>query len=361
MNLAARLLVLLILLAAGWGVWFSAYSDGAKSESEDPQNPALGTPTDPSSQNGSGTPTGPTATQELADIPVFTSSEQCKACHEDVYAEWRSSHHAIAYTNPEVRKLSDDFRNKECQACHLPRPILETGLGRRPLPRYDRPNEGVGCITCHMDQHGRIVGRNTRLDAGCMPIRNEPWLTMENCKTCHNQHGTTDQWEASEYPSRKIDCNTCHMPEITRGHGGIGRGHVYPGAHDINMLRQAAEFRARKEGDKIIVEVENNGAGHNFPTEERHRAVDVIYRYVDEAQLELDAPAFTRLYRFRQPYVGDPRPNTQLPAHQTWTGEIPLTDAPKGKILQLQLVYKLQPFMTDADAKMLFEHRIPID
>ena len=45
----------------------------------------------------------------------FVSSTQCASCHKDVFDEWHGSHHQIAYLNEEVRALSDDFRNKECQ------------------------------------------------------------------------------------------------------------------------------------------------------------------------------------------------------------------------------------------------------
>ncbi|PIE22777.1 MAG: hypothetical protein CSA62_10725 [Planctomycetota bacterium] len=346
MKLFARIAVILLLAGLALGVWILSAEPEAGPHSE----------ADPSAKNNGAPMPG------AVKIPVFSSSLDCKQCHQEIYDEWMGSHHQIAYTNPEVRKLSNDFRNKECQACHLPRPILETGLAKRPLPRYDRPNEGVGCITCHMDAKQRIVGRRSRPDVGCSPIRNEKWLTTDSCKTCHNQHKTTDQWAASTYPSLNIDCSSCHMPVIQRGHGVAGRQHIFPGAHDIDTLRTAAEFRARKQGKKVIVEVENKGAGHNFPTEERHRAVDVLYRFVAQSQLEQDAPGFTRLYRFRQPYIGDPTPNTQLPAHKTWRGEISLEgQSAKGKILQLRLVYKLQPFMPDHEAKQLHEHRISIE
>ena len=52
----------------------------------------------------------------------WESSKQCKECHAEVFDEWYGSHHQIAYTNPEVRQLSDDFRKEECMDCHLPRP-----------------------------------------------------------------------------------------------------------------------------------------------------------------------------------------------------------------------------------------------
>ena len=122
-------------------------------------------------------------------------------------------------------------------------------------------------------------------------------------------------------------------------------------------MQSAAELRVDHEGDKILVEVENTGAGHNFPTEERHRALDIVWRVVDAAQASkspADLP-FTRLYRFRQPYRGDPGPNTQLPAHQTWKGEIEIPAGSAGKQVQVRMIYKLTPFLEDQQGQLLSE------
>ena len=40
----------------------------------------------------------------------WESSQQCQQCHEQVYAEWFSSHHRIAYTNPEAARKLLRFR-----------------------------------------------------------------------------------------------------------------------------------------------------------------------------------------------------------------------------------------------------------
>ncbi len=66
----------------------------------------------------------------------FVSSAECRDCHEEVWNEWHGSQHQISYLNPEVRKLSEDFRNKECQSCHLPQNVFRTGLLERTLPRF---------------------------------------------------------------------------------------------------------------------------------------------------------------------------------------------------------------------------------
>ncbi len=289
--------------------------------------------------------------------PRFTSSQQCKECHPAVFAEWEGSHHQIAYQNPEVRKLSDDFRNKECQACHLPRPIIETGLTNRTLPRMTRPDEGVDCLTCHLGAGGRIVGMNASSD-GCAPIADPSFLAVELCQTCHNQHQTTDQWRASEYPARGMTCNACHMEPVERESGKRGFGHVYPGAHDVAMLRRAARFVARREEGNVVLELVNEGAGHNFPTEERHRAVDLMisFRAADGTD-----SAWERVYRFRQPYRDEPGENTQLPAHATHRAEVPIPEG--ASLARARVWYRLNPYSVDDDgaSTLLFEEEVQIE
>lgn len=294
--------------------------------------------------------TAQVATNSATPPPRFTSSKQCAECHAEVYEEWHGSHHQISYENPEVRKLSDDFKTKECQACHLPRPIVETGLLERSLPRITRPDEGVDCLTCHLGPGGRIVGKIAS-NLGCMPIADERQMGVESCQTCHNQHQTTDQWRASAWPAKGFDCNTCHMPEVARKDGKKGRGHVFHGAHDTDTLRRAGDFRMKVEGSKVVLELENVAAGHNFPTEERHRAVDIQVRFQTTAGFS----EWTRVFRFRQPYRDEPGENTQLPAGATHRSEV---DVPEGATrVESRLWYRLNPFSLDDDpaSTLLFE------
>lgn len=299
----------------------------------------------------------PTPGVAAATGTMFTSAEQCKSCHADVYAEWHGSHHQIAYTNPEVRQLSDDFRKEECMPCHLPRPVAVTGFGQRTLPRRTQFDEGVNCLSCHLAADGTIMASHDVPDAPCKPRRNEQYLSMTLCESCHNQHFTTDQWRASEYPKQGIDCNTCHMPEVERklanGTTRKGRGHVFKGAHDLATLKSAGVFTATRDGNELVLSLLNKNAGHNFPTEERHRAVDMVYRFV---QADGTAGAWTQAWRGRQPYLDEPGVNTQLPAGQTATVRVPIPDgAVRG---EARLWYRLAPYIGDDDPRSsLLEER----
>jgi len=298
-----------------------------------------------------GRPESPT----VAKGTRWTSAKQCKKCHAEVFAEWKGSHHQIAYQNPQVRELSDDFRNKECQACHLPRPVAVTGFGNRVLPRMTQPDEGVSCLTCHLAADGSIMGRRD-LDGGCRPRRNEGYLSVGMCQSCHNQHKTTDEFRASHYAKNGGHCIDCHMPEVARGKGK-GRGHEFLGAHDLATLRKAGKFEAGIEAGKLVLTLTNVGAGHNFPTEERHRAVDMDYRFVDGAG---KASEWKRAYRFRNPYRDEPGPNTQLPADQSHSEQIAIPDGTAKA--QVRLWYRLMPYASDDDPRsvLLFEREVAV-
>jgi hypothetical protein len=299
----------------------------------------------------------------------WESSAQCQACHADVFAEWQGSHHQIAFTNPEVRALSDDFRKEECMDCHLPRPLAVTGFGKRTLPRRTHFDEGVSCISCHLGPDGGILGRHDRPDAPCRPRADTGFLAVAACASCHNQHGTTDQWQASHYAAQGTDCAACHMPEVTRQRGDgstrMGRGHAYHGAHDRATLQRAGRFEVARDGDEVVLSLTNVGAGHNFPTEERHRAVDILYRFVAAA----GAGEWQRAWRFRQPYRDEMEPinpgnaageNTQLPAGATKAVRVPVP--PDAVAVEARLWYRLTPFVLDDDPRstLLEERRLEL-
>jgi hypothetical protein len=276
---------------------------------------------------------GWTPTQErptFADPPVrqspilLNSSKDCRPCHEEVYREWEQSHHRISYTNPEVQLLSTGFQGEglDCLPCHLPRPVPETGFGVRPLERAVRHDEGVDCMTCHHHPKSHVMlgaGPLTAAakDAPCQPEVHPAISSMDLCAPCHNQHKVHEEWRQSRYAVTGADykdCNDCHMPEIDRlGLGGEarkGRSHAFPGAHDPEMLRSAATFEFSKIGSRELrLHILNSGAGHNFPADERHRAVDVhlIAKGLQGPIREV------RAFRFRNPYRQDFEYRNPLP------------------------------------------------
>jgi hypothetical protein len=267
-------------------------------------------------------------------------SARCRACHAEVYAEWESSWHARSWTDPEVRRLSSDFANEECLPCHAPRPVFETGLEERVLPRTTSLEEGVDCLACHGSSGAdetRVVGTVERLDVACKPRLEADLSRPIFCATCHNQHQTVTEWMMTRYAAQGIGCIECHMP-YREGDPARGRDHRMLGGHSLELLQAAVELRAWRENGRVLVQVENVGAGHNFPTDERSRAADVFWRPA------LSEPGEWRfLYRFRSPYRDEPDVvQSALPPHAKL--QIPLDDPKAGDAIEVALFYKLTPY-----------------
>lgn len=265
----------------------------------------------------------------------FTSSAQCQECHPQEYEEWIGSAHANSWNNPDVFAQSNGFENKDCIDCHAPRPVFETGLGNRVLPRSSRRSEGVDCISCHMLPEGNVAGTIDAPRAACRPVTRRELQRVDYCGVCHNQHKTVDQWRQTHYAENNVGCIDCHMP-YRDDDPNQGRSHVMPGGHDIAVVRSAVRWRTAREGDKVVVELENHAGGHAFPTDERSRASDVWWRPVKEE-------AWRHLHRIRDPY----RYETDIPRTLLDYGEVrrlEIVDPDAAGPVEVLWVYKLTPY-----------------
>ena len=274
-------------------------------------------------------------------VRAFTSSEQCKECHPQVYEEWVSSPHAHSWTNERVRALSNDFANQDCIDCHAPRPVFEVGLENRPLPREERRVEGVDCLTCHDLGGGQgVAGTMTDPRAACKPVERIELTRVTYCGFCHNQHKTIDQWMESDYPAQDQDCLHCHMP-YRDGDPNLGRSHAMPGGTSIDYLRRAVTMDAEYVDGNWVVVLENVGAGHAFPTDERSRAADLFWRPLDAPEPPEGQTNWRHFHRIRDPYRTETDiPRTLLDAHEVRRIEVPEGDGS----IEVALFYKRSPF-----------------
>ncbi|MDF1837378.1 MAG: cytochrome c3 family protein [Planctomycetota bacterium] len=282
----------------------------------------------------------------------FVSSAQCEECHPEVYAEWTESWHSKSWTDPDVRALSNDFANTDCIDCHAPKDIFSTGPGKRVLPRSDRRVEGVDCLACHRlpeSMGGGVAGTTTNSRAACRPPVKTELARVEYCGSCHNQHNTVDQWEASAYAIKGEgykDCRDCHMPVRA---DGSGRSHHFKGGHDMELVRSAVTLKAERldpAQDKVHVSLHNHGAGHAFPTDERSRAADIFWR---KTPTDPNATGgWTHLYRIRDPYRSEVDiPRTLVDAGETL--EVDFDSPSTGGAVQVALFYKLTPYYRDVN------------
>lgn len=222
---------------------------------------------------------------QIIENKSFMSSSRCGECHAEVYQEWRASAHGTAWHNPAIRAATRDFSRTECRMCHSAEPILVTGPGKLPVFRPHHEEESIGCLTCHGLPEGGVASASlTDLRAFCRP-RAAPGLRgMDLCGSCHNvTHFVVDEWRASPFPARGVDCNSCHMPEVERTDGGKGRSHAFPGCRDKLFLKGAIEWEVRRAAGRLAVEIENR-AGHQFPGEFPDREFHIVATFTGEGE-----------------------------------------------------------------------------
>ncbi len=284
------------------------------------------------------------------------SSTQCFECHAGVAAEWQESHHQFAFENPEVRKLSNDFANQECTACHAPRPVLSFEPGERVLARQSERALGVDCLACHSHPEGGVGTMNqaAKNDAPCRPRFSERMASVDHCAACHNQHKTVEQWRAAPAELKGDGCLDCHMPVSFRAGGRKGRNHSFPASHDLAALQSAVEMQVGADSGGAWVSLHNKGAGHNFPTDERSRAADLQVRW----QLPNDEWSdWLHIHRFRDPYRDETDlTNTQLPSGATEQFTLPLADgmsSSEGQRAEVRLLYRTNPYLPDDESAEL--------
>jgi hypothetical protein len=291
----------------------------------------------------------------------MTDSAQCASCHADLYDEWKGSHHEIAWKNPLVAQISEQFRNKICLDCHAPRPVLESGLGKRVLARASDRDDGVNCFSCHSIEEGSAMAASTPdLEGACNPVFDERLATVEHCAVCHNQHGTVDEWAETDFARQDppVGCIDCHMPEVERrradGTPYVGRDHTMHAAHDIEVLRQAPRLTTEIDDGVVRIAVTNVGAGHNFPTDERARAVDLVVRILDP---EGNLVGEEKRDRYRNPYRDEVGlKNTQIRWNETRRYEYSLP-IPEGTV-HVRLIYKYTPYVPDEEGVLILERTI---
>jgi hypothetical protein len=165
---------------------------------------------------------------------------------------------------------------------------------------------------------------------------------VELCAPWHDPHKTIEQWRATPDAAQGIGCIEWHIP-VRGGDPNRGRDHTMHGGHDIELVKKAVTLQARRAGDVIEVAVENVGAGHHFPTDERSRAGDVFWRPVAK---QGEPGPWRWVYRFRSPYRHEvDLVDTLLPAHEKRELVIEGEDA-RGPV-EVALFYKLTPYWSD--------------
>jgi hypothetical protein len=274
-------------------------------------------------------------------------------------------------TDPLFLKLSNDLQQEECIRCHAPIPLRETENWETPIARTDRREDAISCLTCHQSG-GSVAGPHEGLSGACRPVYDPDQTDVTKmCFACHNQHKTGEEWLAGPYAPdspapRKVEsktCIDCHMPVVERPlvEGGPvrrGRRHTWPGGHSMDQLRRAATLEATATvadgGVEVRTWVTNAGAGHNIPTDARHRSFDVYVKLWDAAgnvvldPLDPAQHARSQTAKYRLNYRNSNLVDTQVPPLArvsglgAWKGTVRVPGVTAGRG-EAWLVYRLTP------------------
>ncbi|MHC5009723.1 MAG: multiheme c-type cytochrome [Planctomycetota bacterium] len=330
----------------------------------------------PACGGGEEAPASPPTTDQEEPPPAgvgplrYRTAEQCGACHVEIYEEWKASYHGLAMSDPLFLELAP-VNKEECIRCHAPVPIREVDFDT-PLARLDRRDDAISCVSCHQTGSG-MAGPFDGLTGACNPVYDpDQQNAVKMCFGCHNQHGTGEEWLNGPYgphaseprQAEEKDCLDCHMPEVERPlvEGGPvrrGRRHTWYGGHHLPQLRMAADVDIEVEpleggGWRFRTWVENVGAGHNIPTDARHRSFDVYVKLwdadgnviLDPAKLSDQSRARTATYRkfYRNSGVRDTQvpPQTRVSTLEAERGYVDIPEATSGRG-EVWLVYRLTP------------------
>jgi hypothetical protein len=273
-------------------------------------------------------PPPPQGPGSLAHEQEVMKSTYCATCHPAIYAEHAQNTHGRAFTDEEVRLATGRFSQGDCIICHTPRPVFETGIGQNPVRRHFDLEEGNTCMTCHWASgvdYSRFVG-----GPDCRTAFDPRVGEVEACASCHRNHGTPYQWERA--PKGKASgnvCVDCHMPTAVRpiavgGEVREVRTHVFPASRSLSQLEKAYSYSAAIDGSEVVVSITNDGAGHNFPTELKQRAVESLVVVRDESGREVARSRMTFRDPYKRPYGLTLPVNTQIPSGETREHRVPL-------------------------------------
>lgn len=253
-------------------------------------------------------------------------AEECAGCHSEFYAEWVTSMHSRAWTDPYFQiDWRFDRSQQICKNCHTPLDRQQVGLvlGFRdrakwnpilaPNPDYDPglQHEGVTCAACHL-REGKILGpfgdgeaphpvtrlqNSNQVCLRCHMVGGRRWDTFYRFPPCGTAaeigvagKGKTGEISVSDVPS--LRCVECHMPLEERPLTAGGRvrpvrRHLWRGGHDPSMVKSALSVRLTEEPGpsserrRYVLTLTNVGAAHYLPTGTPDRHFTVRFRLLD--------------------------------------------------------------------------------
>ena len=207
----------------------------------------------------------------------------CANCHTNIAAQWERSAHAVAWTNPEFIRETEERSVDRLLAV----PCLAAAAGA--TARRTRPTSGSPAAVRHRVPHVSPTGRRLRGTArksarsashACGPVR---LPCSDFCGICHEteaeEHATL--YLASSAANQR-SCAQCHMPayrdRLTQGHvlsyihpKRTVHNHAFPVwssvvSADAVEIGPPAATSAAGQPVEVAFTLTNRGAGHRIPS-----------------------------------------------------------------------------------------------
>ena len=294
------------------------------------------------------------------DITLEFNRGKCRSCHPAIWREWSNSMHAGAWKDPIYQAAASRIadREKSCDPCHAPEPILITGIGEFPVLRSADREHGVTCLVCHVDADGAMHGPPASTDALFHANITDEAHTKptELCATCHGQPSVPEHNQLASFQGSPADksgksCAHCHMPRVkrlqsVRSYEEIsGRRHTWDGSRSVAMLKRAATLEiAIKDGAALIAV--RNKAGHLLPGEALRiitldiQVSDANGKPVSEEQVSISVSS------------GADGADNRLAPDETRTFRFPLNG---GRRIHAELLYRLTPATPKSESVTMAE------
>ncbi len=254
---------------------------------------------------------GPAPQGRAADYDAGTENRRCESCHVEIAAEWEASMHHEAWDDGVFQTAYAVEPIPFCRRCHVPE---ADGDG---VPPESARRLGVGCVTCHVES-GEVTGSHERSGVpGRHAVRKDARLaTSAACERCHQfefpspqrapMQGTVDEHRVSTHSTEP--CQQCHMPEVRTEGGGRHRSHDFKVFGDLSLLRSALTAHASRSDERsVTVSLATARIGHDFPTGDMFRRLEVRAHVVGVAGIEAHPVVLSRRFEKATGPVGPER------------------------------------------------------
>ena len=227
------------------------------------------------------------------------SSKECGNCHKEIYEEWKTTRHRVAFTNELYKESHEREPLTWCVNCHAP--MVKTNGDLEKIEDRVFTEEGISCIVCHKRGDKILTAHTPSKPKEHEYIEVKEMKRSEFCENCHqfnfpvgtgnvphknfkysNQpmQNTFTEWQMSYFYGKET-CQDCHM-QPKEGY----KTHFFPGGHNRDYLSKSFSVSLSKVSNSSIkLTVIGKRLGHAFPTGDLFRTL--IVKLLDKKQNEI--------------------------------------------------------------------------